>query len=67
MLGKKIKQYLNEKGLKQSYLSAKCGFPQPILSAMLNGERKITAEEYMNICHALDVDLSMFDDNQEAS
>lgn len=60
MLGLKIKEYLTDTGLKYSEVANEIGLPVNALAAMLNGERKITAEEYFDICRALDVPLDKF-------
>jgi len=60
MLGKKIKEYLRVKGIKQNYLAEQIGMNEKSLYAMLNGQRKVQAEEYFKICKALNVDLSTF-------
>ena len=39
MLGNKIKDYMDENGIKYSFLSSKTGIPMNILSPMLNEER----------------------------
>lgn len=60
MLGQRIKAYLIEKGIKQSFLSDKTNIPMSALNLMLNGNRKIMAEEYFLVCQALDVDFDYF-------
>lgn len=60
MLGKKIKSYLDENGIKYSYVSEKTGIPMNILSPMLNGKREIKATEYFSICSALKLPLESF-------
>ena len=45
MVGLKIKEYLDEKGIKYSYLSKKSGIPMNLLSPTLNGKRKLSVEE----------------------
>lgn len=45
MVGLKIKEYLDENGIKYSYLSEKTGMPMNILSPTLNGKRKMSAEQ----------------------
>lgn len=64
MLGKKIKMYLEEKGIKQSFLAEKTSIPQSTLSALLNDKRGILANEYFSICTALDVPVDTFTTNQ---
>lgn len=60
MLGLKIKSYMDEKGIKQVFLSEKTGIKPQIISSILNGARKIEAEEYFKICEALSVELEFF-------
>ena len=64
MLGDRIKEYLDSKGIRYSYLSEKTGIPANILSPMLNGKREIKALEYFSICSALDIPLETFAEDQ---
>lgn len=63
MLGNKIKDYMDENGIKYSFLSGKTGIPMNILSPMLNEKREIKAVEYFSICNALGVSLESFADS----
>ena len=38
MIGIKVKQYLDENGIKYSFLSEKIGIPMNVLSPLLNGK-----------------------------
>lgn len=60
MKGSDIKKYLEENGIKQTFVSEKTGIPAPILNMMLNDNRKIEANEYMKICDAIGVPLEQF-------
>ncbi|MCI8800177.1 MAG: helix-turn-helix transcriptional regulator [Lachnospiraceae bacterium] len=60
MQGSDIKAYLNDKGIRQSYVSKKTGIPAPVLNMILNNNRKIEANEYMKICDAINVPLEQF-------
>lgn len=60
MKGSDIKKYLKENGIKQSFVSERTGIPAPILNMMLNDNRKIEANEYMQICEAIGVSLDYF-------
>lgn len=60
MRGSDIKKYLEENGIKQTFVSEKTGIPAPILNMMLNDNRKIEANEYMKICDAIGVPLEQF-------
>ncbi len=60
MIGQKIKKYLVEKGITQSFVSKKTGIKQTSLNAALNGNRNLTATEYFEICKALELPLDFF-------
>jgi transcriptional regulator with XRE-family HTH domain len=62
MTGRNIKNYLISKGISQTYVANKTGIPISTLNAILNGNRKLLAEEYFVICQALDVPLETFID-----
>lgn len=64
MKGSDIKKYLEENGIKQSFVSERTGIPAPILNMMLNDNRKIEANEYMRICDAIGVPLEFFKPRQ---
>lgn len=60
--GAKIKNYLDENGIKYVTVANKLNISSNILSTMLNGKRKITVEEYFNICKILNVSVNYFMD-----
>lgn len=60
MLGSKIKNYILNSGFKIIAIAEKSNIPANTFSAILNGKRKITAEEYFSICEALEVSLETF-------
>lgn len=66
MTGRKIKEYLSNKGISQTFVSNKTGIPISTLNAALNGNRKILAEEYFLICQVLEVPLDTFVEEQTA-
>lgn len=66
MTGKKIKEYLSNKGISQTFVANKTGIPISTLNAALNGNRKILAEEYFLICQALEVPLDTFVEEETA-
>lgn len=55
-----IKKYLKEIGMTQIHLSKKAKIPAPKLNLALNGERKLTLDEYARICWALGVSTDKF-------
>lgn len=65
MLGNNIKRYLDNNGIKYSFVSMKTGIPMNVLSPMLNEKREIKAVEYFEICNALGVSLEEFADTQK--
>lgn len=65
MVGKKIKKYLDENGIKYSFVAEKIGMPMNMFSPLLSGKRKMSAEEYLLICKAIGVDASYFDERVE--
>ena len=60
MVEQRIKEYLDEQGITQVWLSRKTGLDINKLNAALNGKRRITLEEYEGICWALDVPADKF-------
>lgn len=62
MYGEKIKDYLDEKGIKYGFVATGVGMPVNTFSAILNEKRKITVEEYFAICSVLEVDPNFFAD-----
>lgn len=60
MLGEKIKNYLNENGIKQTFLAEKTGFSNSMISDICLGNRKVEASELYKICKALNVPLDYF-------
>lgn len=60
VVGKKIKQYLDENGIKQTYLAEKTGIGIQKLNLSLNGNRRIPYEEYELICGSLGVGVDRF-------
>lgn len=60
MLGLKIREYISESGMKLGAVAEKAEIPMNTFSAMMNGKRKITAEEYFRICRILGVPLEKF-------
>lgn len=60
MLSQQIKAFIDESGIKYSAIADKIKMPVTTFSAMINGKRKITADEYIAICKALRVSLDTF-------
>ena len=54
-VGKKIKKYLEDNGISQSYVSHKARMAPAKLCLSLAGKRQLTLAEYAAICWALGV------------
>lgn len=59
-VGQKIKSYLKENGISQTFVSEKTQIPLTKLNMSLNGNRKLDFEEYELICGALSVGTDKF-------
>lgn len=59
-INKYINTYMEERGIKQSFLAQKTGISQDAISRILRGVRGISAEEFIKICIALDIDPNVF-------
>lgn len=49
-VGEKIKRYIDENGLSQTYISKKTGIAKLKLNLALSGNRRFTFPEYEMIC-----------------
>lgn len=58
--GQKIKKYLKSNGISQTHISSKTGIPLPKLNLSLNGNRRMSFEEYELICGTLGLDTNQF-------
>lgn len=54
----KIKKYMDDNGIKQKYISDNSNIPENTLSMILNGKRKLYADEMVEIFKALGVDAN---------
>lgn len=59
-----IRNYLEDKGITQEWLAQKIGMSKQTMSATLKGTRRLTAEEYVAICAALDLSMDYFKDTK---
>jgi len=60
MVGARIKDYLNENGIKQKFLADKTGLTDSVISDICIHDRKIEITEYHKICKALNLPLEYF-------
>ena len=58
----KVKAYMEEHRIKQSVIAKKCNLSASTFNAIMNGKRKMYAEDLRNICYALDVSPEKFID-----
>lgn len=56
----KIKNHINETGLKQKVVAQKSGIPEAKFSLILHGKRKCEAGEYASLCKVLGVNPNEF-------
>ena len=59
-VGQKIKTYLEENGITQTFVASKTGIPVKKLNLSLNGNRRLDFNEYELICGALSVGADTF-------
>ena len=59
-VNEKLYELIAEKGIKQCYISARTGISEKKISSILRGKRKITADEFLRICVALNVEPNAF-------
>lgn len=56
----KIKAYIVDHGIKQTFLAQKIGLTDYAFSDVLSGQRKLNAIEYYKLCQALGVPMEYF-------
>lgn len=57
---KLVKNYITNCGLKQKLVAMKANIPYSSFNAMMNGKRRIYADEFAAICKALEVTPDLF-------
>lgn len=62
--GLRIKKYIDDKGIKQTFLSEKSGIPPVTLNQILNDNRRLEVNEYAHICMSLNLPLDFFKDEK---
>lgn len=63
-VGKQIRMYLVQNGISQTWLSEETKIVLPKLNASLNGNRKLSADEFVSILNVLKVDANTFIKNE---
>lgn len=59
-INKLLAEIVEQRGIKQIYIAEKTGMSQDVISKILRCERKISAEEFLLICEALDINPDVF-------
>ena len=60
IVNQKIKQYLEERGISQTWLSKATGISYKTVNSIVNGTIKVSAENLGKIAAALDVSADIF-------
>lgn len=60
MVGRRIKEYIESRGIKQAFVAKQVGITTARLSEICNKGRNIDCETYYKICKTLDVPLETF-------
>ena len=63
--GEMIKEYIDERGIKQTKLAANVGVSNQKMNYILNGKQEITFRLYELICETLNEDLYKFSKNSK--
>lgn len=59
-INERLSVYVSENGIKQVHIAQKTGLTPDTISKMLNGSRRILADEFLLICNALNIDPNIF-------
>lgn len=62
LIYEKVRQYIDEQGMKQVTIAEKSGISRTTFNAIMNGRRTMYAEDLRAICLALNVSPEMFID-----
>lgn len=59
-IGLAIRNYVVDKGIKQTFIAEKCGWSKQKVNRILRGGQKIGADEYGAICEAIGAPYDYF-------
>lgn len=59
-INEQINEYIESKGIKQVHVAQITGLSPNTVSKILNGNRRILADEFLTICTALNIDPNVF-------
>ena len=60
MMHERLSSYIDSRKVSRTLISITTDISESKLSLLLSGKRRITIDEYENICHAMAVDPSYF-------
>lgn len=60
MLAENIRRYIEDNNMNQTAIGRKAGLTKQAMSSAMNGKRKLSADEYLNICKVLGVSADYF-------
>ena len=60
LVHEKVHRYIQERDMDIRELATKCHIPYQAFVDMMNGKRKMYAEDLRNVCHALEVSPEKF-------
>lgn len=55
-----LRKYLTDRGIKQTYVAEKTGYSEDMISKILGGKRRMTADELLTICEKLHINIEIF-------
>lgn len=58
--GLKIKRYLKDNGIKQTFIAKKLGYGIKTFNSIINGHTRVTTDFLVELCRELKVDPSIF-------
>ena len=56
----RVRQYIDDRGIKQVVIAEKAGIPKNTFNAIMNGKRTMYADDLRAICLALNVSPELF-------
>ena len=65
-INQKLNDYIEENGIKQIHIAQKTGMSADTISKILNGNRRILADEFLLICSVLEIDANIFRNQKSA-
>ena len=57
-VAERLKQLVDDKGVTYSFISSRTGIPVDAISKSLLGKRRLPADELVNICNVVGIELN---------